>query len=131
MNPHNTHPGTATPRFPPDGDILLTFDERLPLRYTITQVPDGPRMSWPSREAAELAVRHFAKRQAVDAWAWERGALVRLAAHRPSPQIPAGFATARDPRGRKPTTRQVTLFPSTPEPADRPGWVRRSSRGRS
>ncbi len=127
MNPHRTHSGTA-PRPLPDGDILITCDERQPRRYTIAQVPDGPRMSWPSREAAELAARHFAQRQAVDAWAWDRGGLVRVAAHRRSSEIPTGSAAACNPRDRKQATPQITLFGSAAETADRPGRMRRSSR---
>jgi hypothetical protein len=98
-----------------DGDVLIARDERHPSRYTLTQVPGMPQVTWPSRHDAELAARQFARRHAVDVWIDEEGTLARLAAHRPAPPAPPGPRPA-GPAPSRPSTEDAAARRPPPRP---------------
>jgi hypothetical protein len=68
---------------PADGDVVITADDHIPHRYSISQTAGMPQVTWASRDQALAFAERFARYHAVDVWVIERFKTTRVVCHRP------------------------------------------------
>jgi hypothetical protein len=74
---------SAATQRPADGDVIITGDDHIPHRYSISQAPGMPQVALASRDEALAFAETFARCHAVDVWVIERLKPIRVVCHRP------------------------------------------------